>query len=110
MNKVWIGLAFITSVAMAGNGGDAVTGFIPGSLQGTAIFIFSTTSVGSPPSCDTTQRFAISSTDAKYKDTVAAILEAHATGISVSAVGLGTCTVLSNAEDLNYVCVGTIPC
>ncbi len=110
MKRLWIGLVFITSVATAGNGGGIVMGFIPGSLQGTAVFIFSTSTVSNSPSCDTTQRFAISSADAKYKDTVAAVLEAHATGTSVNAVGLGTCTVLSNAEDLNYLCIGTIPC
>ena len=97
--------------AVAGTGTDTISGFIPGDPNGTAIFVFSTTTtVPGSPVCNSTQRFAISSTNPTYKDTVAAVLEAHATGTPVNAVGLGTCTVLGNAEDLNYLCVGAIPC
>lgn len=110
MRKIWIVLALATTAAVAGNGSGTITGFIPGNPAGTAIFVFNTSTVSSPPACDTTQRFAISSTAPHYKDTVAAILEAHATGTPVFAVGLGTCNVLGDAEDLNYVCVGTISC
>jgi hypothetical protein len=52
----------------------------------------------------------ISSSDPKYKDTIAAVMEAHATGTPVTALGLGSCNVVSNSEDLNYLCVGVIPC
>ncbi len=106
-----IALTLMTAAATAGTGTGIVTGYIPGNPNGVAIFVFSTSTVSSPlASCNSTQRFAISSNDPKYRDTVAAILEAHATGTPVTALGTGNCTVLNNAEDLSYVCVGTVPC
>jgi hypothetical protein len=105
-------ITLAVSSAGAGTGTGTISGFIPGDPNGTAIFVFSTTTTvpGTSPSCNSTQRFAISSTNPTYEITVAAVLEAHATATPVNAVGLGTCTVLGNAEDLNYLCVGSIPC
>jgi len=105
-------LAMLATAAIAGSGSGLVTGFIPGNPQGTTVFVFATTTVVDTSStrCNTTLRFAIASTDPKYKETIAAVLEAHATGTPVTAVGTGNCTILGNAEDLNYLCVGTIPC
>jgi hypothetical protein len=103
-------ITIAVSAAFAGTGTGTISGFIPGNPSGTAILVFSTTAQSDSPSCNTSQRFAISSTNPTYKDTVAAVLEAYATGASINAVGLGTCNVLSNAEDLSYICVGSIPC
>lgn len=110
MKKLWIGLALVATTAVAGSGSGTVTGFIPGNAGGSAIFVFQASSVSGSPACDTTQRFAIASTSPHYNTTVAAVIAAYGTGASVNAVGLGTCNVLLNAEDLNYVCVGSIPC
>lgn len=110
MKKIWIGLALMTSVAAAGSGSGTVTGFIPGNATSGTVFVFKTSTVSGSPTCDTTQRFAIASTNPQYNSTVASVIAAYATGSSVNAVGLGTCDVVSNAEDLNYVCVGTISC
>ena len=110
MKNIWIGLVLVATTAVAGSGSGTVTGFIPGSAGSTAIFVFEASSVSGSPACDTTQRFAIASSSPHYNSTVAAVMAAYGTGASVNAVGLGTCNVLPNAEDLNYVCVGTIPC
>ena len=115
MRKVLLLSTLVATAAVAGSNPTGlatgvVTGFISGNPNGTAIFVFTTATWSSYASCNTTQRFVLSSADPKYKDTVALILEAHATGTSVTALGLGSCNALSNAEDLSYVCVGTIPC
>jgi hypothetical protein len=110
VKKIWMLLALTTGTAIAGSGSGVMTGFISGvNGNGTAIFVFTTAALVAAP-CNTTQRFAIVSSDPKYKDTVAAIMEAHATGASVTVIATGNCTVLQNAEDLSYLCVGTIPC
>jgi hypothetical protein len=115
MRKLWVLPALMATTAVAGSGQTGlatgvVTGFISGDPSGTAIFVFTTATWSTWASCNTTQRFVLSSTDPKYKDAVATILEAHATGTPVTAIGSGSCNALSNAEDLNYVCVGAIPC
>jgi hypothetical protein len=113
VKKLWIGLlSVVTSAAMAGSGSGTVTGFIPGNASGTSVFVFQTSSnpSSSATSCNTTLRFAMASTNPQYSSTVAAVMSAYASGAPVIAVGTGSCTLLSNAEDLNYVCVGTIPC
>lgn len=115
MRKIWaLSMLMATgAVAQSGQPGLAtgnVTGFIAGDSNGAAIFVFTTATWNAWASCNTTRRFVLSSSDPKYKDAVATILEAYATGASVTAIGLGSCNALGNAEDLNYVCVGTIPC
>ena len=105
-----LGLMLVATSAVAGSGSGTVTDFIPGSAGSNAIFVFEASSTSGSPACDTTQRFAIASTSPHYSTTVAAVMAAYGTGAAVSAVGLGTCNVLPNAEDLNYVCVGAIPC
>lgn len=111
--KLLLGLALVANSAMAfETGTGTVTGFIPGNVgAGTSVFVFQTSSNSTPStSCNTTQRFAIASTNPQYSSTVAAVIAAFASGAPVTAFGLGTCDVVSNAEDLNYMCVGTLPC
>lgn len=113
MKKLCISLlSVVTTVAVAGSGSGTVTGFIPGNVSGTSVFVFQTSSnpSSSAASCNGTLRFAMASTNPQYSSTVAAVMAAYASGSPVIAVGTGSCTVLPNAEDLNYVCVGTIPC
>lgn len=109
--KFLLGLTLAATTAAAGTGTGTVTGFIPGNVaSGTAVFVFQTSSNSPLASCNQTQRFAIASTNPQYNSTVAAVIAAFASGASVTAIGLGTCNVVGNAEDLNYVCVGTLPC
>ena len=114
MKRIWLGLTMVATTAIAGSGGvgtGAVTGFIPGNVaSGASVFVFQTSSNQTLASCNSTQRFAMSSANPQYNSTVAAVMSAYASGAPVIAVGLGSCNVVSNAEDLNYVCVGTIPC
>ena len=99
-----------TSLAWAGSGTGLVTGFVTGISNGTVVFLLSTQAQSNTPSCNTTQRFAMSANDPRYKETVAGVMSAQASGTPVYAVGLGTCTYLTNSEDLSYVCVGGIAC
>jgi len=114
MKKYWLLLMFVaTSAAMAGSGSGTITGFIPGNVaSGATVFVFQTSSNPTPPNpgCNTSLRFAIASTNPQYSSTVAAVMTAYASGAQVIAIGTGYCTVVPNAEDLNYVCVGSIPC
>jgi hypothetical protein len=98
------------SIASAGTATGVVTGYVPFNDATTAIFLFRVDSLSGAPPCNTSARFAISDSDPKYKETVAAVMSAYATGASVYAVGHGTCNTWSNSEDLYYFCVGTISC
>ena len=94
----------VTTTAMAQNTGPGigtgtVTGFIPGNVAGTGVFVFQT-SANAPTYCNRSLRFAIASTNPQYTTTVAAAISAYASGAQVIAKGTGNCNVLTNAEDL----------
>jgi hypothetical protein len=99
-----------TATASAGTATGVVTGYVPFHDGTTAIFLFRVEIPSNTPSCNTSARFAISENDEKYKETVAAVMSAHAAGSPVYAVGYGSCNTWSNSEDLYYLCVGTISC
>ena len=110
---ITIGLCalLITTAQAAGLGTGVITGYAPSTSGGAPEFIvFSVEILTGTPACNTTARFSISSTDAKYKTVVAGIMAAFHTGTPVRVVGFGTCNIWSNAEDVSYVCFGNVPC
>jgi hypothetical protein len=113
MESIWLFLTLVATTAIAGSGGvgaGTVTGFIPGNVvSGASVFVVQTGSNQTLVSSNSTQRFAISSSNPQYNGTMAAATSAYASGSSATAVGLGSCSVVPNAEDLNYVCVGAVP-
>ena len=114
MKKRWLAVLLFATTAMAqgtgpGTGTGTITGFIPGNVSGASVFVFQT-SANTPTSCNRSFRFAIASTNPQYSSTIAAVMTAYASGAQVTAIGTGNCNVVPNAEDLNYVCVGSIPC
>lgn len=111
-DKACLTLLLLSSVSFAaGSGAGVVTGYIPAAAGATEFFLVSTQSIlGTTPSCNTTSRFALSAADPKYKAVLASIVAAYHAGTQVYIVGAGTCTVWGNAEDISYVCFGSVPC
>lgn len=68
-------LCLMTTTATPGTGTGVVTGYVPFNNGTTKIFLFRAENISlDSPSCNSTQRFAISNADAKYQETVAALL------------------------------------
>jgi len=112
---VWVVAALWSSgLALAQSGGGTGSGtvlnFTPAVSNGVEFYVLTLSSM-STASCATTGRFALSSSDPKYKTTVAILLGAYFSGTSVFARGLATCTVYGGSEDLAYVCADNgAPC
>ena len=76
--------------------------------QGTQeILLVYVSNVSGAPACATAGRFIMSSSAPHYKSTLAMVIASYHTQTTVTARGLGTCSVWSNTEDLSYVCPGT---
>jgi len=87
-----------------------ITGFSPYSSGTTQIILFKTSTLANTPACNFTQRFAMNSNNPRFANTVSAVMAAYAAGKPVQVKGLDTCNVWGNAEDLDYICVGDMPC
>ncbi|PTQ90496.1 hypothetical protein [Agitococcus lubricus] len=112
MKKLLFILAALSSVsAYAGTStGGTITGFSPYSSGTVEILIFKTSTLTGTPACNTTQRFAINSNNIRYSNTTAAVMTAYSANKIVQVKGLGTCNVWGNAEDVDVICVGDMPC
>lgn len=110
--KACFALLLVSSVSLAsGAATGVVTGYIPTAAGATEFFLVSTqTTIGTTPPCNITSRFALSAVDKKYKAVLASIVAAYHAGTPVYIVGAGTCNVWGNAEDISYVCFGSVPC
>lgn len=112
LTGIFLMASMFSSVSLAsGSGTGSILGYIP-STTGSAqeFFVVSTSAITGTPSCNTSSRFALSSADPKYKSTLASVMAAFYSGAQVHIVGNGTCNVFSNAEDIAYICFGSIPC
>src|SRR5262245_18795305 len=100
-----------TTAVAAGTGTGRIVGYVPSTSGGRPEFVLVTTETisGTAP-CNTTGRFGLSSSDPKYKSVFASIVAAYHAGTEVHIFGLGTCDVFSNAEDISYICFGSIAC
>ena len=106
-----ISLGLLSTNLYAGTAVNAtVTGFTPYSTGTAQIILFKTNSLSGTPACNTTQRFAMNSTNPRFTNTVSAIMAAYAAGKPVQVKGLNTCAVWGNSEDVEHICVGDIPC
>lgn len=104
-------LVLISTNSLAGTATGKVTGYIPYSTGSSEIIFVQVENHVNSPTCNSTSRFTMLSTNPKFKSTNAALLAAFMSGTQIKAMGLDTCKNYSNSEDLNYVCLGgTIPC
>lgn len=87
-----------------------VLGYIPYSQGSVEILIVNHAASQTPIACNTTRRYAMSSTNPRFAATRAAIVAAYHGQTPVRIKGAGTCAVWDNAEDINYVCIGETPC
>ena len=100
----------IPSAGLCGEGSGKITGFIPYFSGADETIIIMTQSIMGTSACNTTSRFAIKSSDPKFKGTRAAAMAAYLAGSPVIVRGSNTCNTHGNSEDLLYMCVGSIPC
>jgi hypothetical protein len=102
-------LALIPSLAQAGTGTGRVLKIA--NFQGTVIITVE--SISGTPSCNTTNRIAISPSAPGYTSTVSMLTSAFLSGSRVSIAGKNTCDYWSNSEDLDYITLcpisGTCP-
>lgn len=103
-------LATASSFTFAGAGTGKILGYLPFSAGSTEIFFVNSENNLNQISCNTTNRYAMSASDPKYKSTQAALMAAFMAGSQVVVKGKGSCNVWANAEDIDYICLGTIPC
>ena len=105
-----LSLSLLSNPANSGTATGVVTGYIPYSSGSEALFFIKVTNHTNGPACNVTGRFTMTSANAKYQSTNVAIIAALAAGTNIIAKGYDTCNNWSNAEDLNYICFGDIPC
>lgn len=86
-----------------------ITGFIPSDYQGKELFVVQIEGNASG-GCNTSGRFAIDSSQPKFKSVRAAIMAAFFSQSPIVVAYTQTCNAFPNAWDLSYVCVGSIPC
>lgn len=86
-----------------------ITGFIPSDFQGKELVLVQLEGNVSG-GCNTTARFAIDSSQLKFKSVRVAIMAAFLSQTSIVVAYTPTCNTFPNAWDLTYVCVGSIPC
>jgi hypothetical protein len=103
----------VCSAVYAATAHGRVLGFMPFSSGTTEMFFIKMEIIQNAPqtpACNTTERFTMTSTNTRYKQTFAAILSAYHAESPVRVYGAGTCNNWSNAEDIAYICVGDISC
>lgn len=100
----------ISQPGLCGEGTGKITGFVPYFSGADETIIIMTQSITGTPACNNTARFAIKSSDPKFKGTRAAPMAAYLAGSPVIVRGSNTCNTHGNSEDLLYMCVGSIPC
>jgi len=104
-------LILVSTFTYAGTGIGKITGVIPYvKSSGERIFFIKVDSTLDAPSCNETNRFALSDTKPHFDITVSAILAAYHSKSDVKVRGHGSCNYWSNSEDINYICFGDIPC
>ncbi len=103
-------LLLITEACLAGSATGKIVGYIPYSSGNEEIMFIKVENITGAASCNTTSRFTMRSNNPRYKATQAAALAAFMAGTTVKAKGLDSCNNWGNSEDLNYVCLGSIPC
>lgn len=103
-------LLFSTAIVNAGNVvGKKITGYIASQNAGRELFIFQTE--GQPTEgCNETARFAVDSNSPLYKGVQTAVIAAYHSNSDVSLSYLNSCNALGNAADIQWVCVGNLPC
>lgn len=96
---------------LAGTGTGIVTGVTPYTKgSGEKLFFIRVESKENSPSCNTTNRFALSNTDPSFNATLSALLAAYHAKTEVVVKGKDSCSYWSNSEDIDYVCFGDIAC
>lgn len=100
----------MSAVTNAGTGTGKITGYIPYNSGELELLFFRVESHVGSPDCNTTKRFTMRSDSPRFKNTQAVVLAAMLSGTQVTARGLNKCDNISNSEDLNYLCLGSIPC
>jgi hypothetical protein len=109
-------MACVSLVAMNANAYPLVAGIVTGYLsagtsvgQANEMFFFQITNQPGG-GCNTTNRFAINSTNNNFKTLVASVMAAYTTQTPINVQWQSTCNTWPNSYDANYVCVGSIPC
>lgn len=103
-------LVAVSPFAFSAAAQDRVLGLLPFSSGTNEMFFAKMETLQTTPACNTSGRFTMVSTNARYKQTFAALLAAYHAGTYVRVYGTGTCNNWSNSEDIAYVCFGDIQC
>jgi hypothetical protein len=111
MKKIlFVVLLLVCSLAFAQQSQTAkITGYIPYDLDGKEL-LFVQLEGNRSGGCNVTARYAIDSSQLKFKGTRAALIAAFHTQTPVTIFYNETCNAYSNSWDIAWVCVGTIPC
>jgi hypothetical protein len=86
-----------------------ITGYIPYEFEGKEVFVLQLEGNVSG-GCNTTGRFAIDSSQLKFKATRAAVMAAFHSQTPVTVFYNQTCNSFVNTWDVRWVCVGNLPC
>lgn len=101
------------STALAATAQGRVLAIMPLSLNNDELFFIKVETMQSSPAtpaCNTTGRFTMLSTSARYKPTFAVLLAAYHAQTPIWVYGAGTCNNWSNSEDIAYICSGETSC
>jgi hypothetical protein len=87
-----------------------ITGYIPFADSGNVEIIFVRIENNPVGGCNTTGRFVMRASDARFRATRAAVIAAFHAQTPVTINYSQTCKVWENSWDMNYMCVGSTPC
>lgn len=102
-------LSILVAAVLAASSIAAQAGYVTGLVtipiftSDNKVFVTPSTTVVSPPACNSTNRFVFDSSTSAGKAMLAALLTAKAMGSQVFFAGTTYCTLFSNAEDLSYI-------
>jgi hypothetical protein len=111
MKRILLSLFFLlcTSANAAVFQTGKIVGYIPSDISGKEVFLLQIEG-NVTGGCNVTGRFAIDSTQLKFKATRAAIIVAFHTQTALTVAYEQTCNSYPNAWDISWVCVGPLPC
>lgn len=87
-----------------------IIGYIPYTLGSEEMFFIKLDKNDNAEQCNTYGRFTMTSSNPRFKSTQAAVLAAFMAKTEVTVRGLGSCNNSQGSEDMNYICLGVIPC
>jgi hypothetical protein len=87
-----------------------ITGYIPYVDGGNVEIIFVRVDNNPVGGCNTSGRFVMRASDARFRATRAAIIAAFHAQTPVTIKYSQSCSVWENSWDMHYICIGSTPC